>query len=89
VYQIKKLRVMLVSITAIVVFVISAMNYFATAEAFNEHVRKQELKELVYTTTQYQISYKCYRESCQGNMPKLLYIEYVKMLSRIEELKKK
>ena len=81
-----KFKNIIMSFVAVTALCITMLNYFTPASVFANHVKKQELKELRAITIQYELNYKCYKQSCQSKMAPELYIEYQKMLARIEEL---
>lgn len=87
--QLKEFRSLILAVITIVTLTLGSVSYFATAEALNSHIRNQELKELVNVTIQYELNYKCYRESCRNKMAPELYIQYMKFLQEIERLKGK
>ena len=63
-----------------------SLAYFTPAEAFRQHIKESRIEYLISTTTQYELQYKCFRESCIPKMPALLYTKYKEMYLELDRL---
>jgi hypothetical protein len=84
--QLKEFRTLILIVTTIVGVTLGAIGI---SSKYVERVKKVDLRYLRETIIQWQISYNCYRETCQKTMPPELYKVYMEKVAERDKLEEK